>query len=406
MTHESGPIRARILVLAATLFLAVPMTTGVDVPEETALDLAAEDVFVPPAQHASYEFATLDGIEADGVRIKHDVKTRTIDGEIFDAPACTWRQADPNGPTRTRSSVRVGINDFGSLGVGTKANGDVLTDTTLAHSDLRVGTSLDGADVATDGTSAAVSTQASAGTAFQMPIGAANENLAVGWWGEGWLIHTPAIGSAYHYPSTGAGGAVTQVDDVYTDSERYVTYRITVDLGEEGELLTDFEWTLDREDCDLTLRTTIENQADYAQDVAYKRVVDWDNLDSANANGPTTGFYNAQWSEDGRTATATRHHTVGTMSVPLYECRTTVLGTELPDTIDLDAWDDYRSTGTGSDYMQGSFSGDGNAAFHFSRAALPPGGTWTTHLRYECDHFVQPVVSWEPVDGLGDIRKP
>ncbi len=376
-------ISSRVLVIAVAMFMAVPLSTGT----ETA----------PVTQIFDQNMAMSAISPSDDIVIRPESDLNTLEGEIFDAPAC--KMGTPTGKvgSRYRSSLRVGINDFGSLGVGLRGHSGYV-DAALPVSALPAATAgvsegPTSTSVATSGSkiSAASSTSVSAGTAFQMPIGPANENLAVGWWGEGWLIDSDVTSIATHYPTNGPNGPITQVDDFYLESSRYVTYRVTVDLGGDGEMLTDFEWTLDRDDCDLTLRTTIENQSDSAINVDYKRIVDWDNLNDQGALGTNLGFYHAQWNEDGRTASATRYHTVGKTSMPLYECRTTALGTELPDTIDLDAWDDRTVTGVGSSHVTGTYNGDGNAGFHFSRDNLPVGGTWTTFLRYECDHFVQPL---------------
>lgn len=290
-------------------------------------------------------------------------------GEVFKAPLCTYvdqsrtsievHPKDGGLPyvklvmqTHTRSSLAVGLNDFGSIGVG----------------------------------------EVPGPAGFQMPIGYAHENLAVGAWVEGWAVrHGPTGGTgttASHTPHRGPAGTITQIDDAYTDSDRYVVYRVTLDLGSAASpLRTDYEWTLDREDCDLTLRTTFHNQGPGAVDVRYKRIVDWDNLDSQGLGTGTStpGFFQAEWTEDGRTATATRYTATG---IPHYACRTSTVGVDIPDHIDLYGWDDYTSaTGVGAWDFTGSYTGDGNAAFHFNRDSLPSGASWDVVLRYSCDHL-------------------
>lgn len=249
----------------------------------------------------------------------------------------------------------MGINDFGSIGTGSPGT---------------------------------------VGDGFQMPMGQAGESLAIGFWGEGYLINYNGATHTFH-PSWGSSGDLTRVDDFYLESARYVTYRVTMALNAQqaDPALVDFEFTLDKEKCDLTLRTTIENQGDEAIDLYYKRYVDWDNV-GAQGGLYSVGFFDQTWTGSPTSAVATRY--VG--NSPTAKCSTTSVGTTLSHQVDLYAWDDRSTTGTGSTYHPTSYNGDGFAAFHFERDSLPPGGTWDTFLVYECSTFTRLTVDDGPID--------
>lgn len=287
----------------------------------------------------------------------------SLEGEQFNAPDCNYIvvPATARKGAEIRPSLRVGINDYGSIGTG------------------QPGTVGDG---------------------FQVPIGPAGESLAVGFWGEGYLINYNGATHTFH-PSSGSQGGLSRVDDFYLESSRYVTYRVTMSINAhlDDPALIDFEWTLDKEECDLTLRTTMENQGDDAIDVYYKRYVDWDNVGAQGGVG-TPGYFDQSWTGTQTSATATRY----AGNTPTAQCSTTAIGNTLPHHVDLHAWDDRTITGVGSVDEPTSYNGDGYAAFHFQRASLPPGGSWDTILVYECSTFTRYVVPHDWIETDLDRR--
>ncbi|MEA3202637.1 MAG: hypothetical protein QOI63_303 [Thermoplasmata archaeon] len=341
----------------ATLAAALAVLAMLVVPSTLAGQPAASTPpAAPPQSAASSPIDTvLDAVAGAGAA----AATVLPSGQVFDAPACNYVEAPTTTtPGRSRPSLRIGVNDFGTFGMGPQVSTPLL---------------------------------GAVGTGFQMPIGAPHENLAVGWWGEGYLMQfTNSGGLDSYYPSDGAHGTVQKVDDFYLDSGRYTTYRVTVALpalataDPDDGLLVDFEFTLDKTVCDVTLRTHVQNQSDFTMDVDYKRVVDWDNLDSQNG----AGVYSSDFQVAGNTLTATR----SVNGQPHYECRTAARGLTLPYAIDAYAWDDTGIVGPGSTYVT-SYAGDGNAGFNFVRNGLPPGGTWDTVLVYDCSFLTSNLAA-------------
>jgi hypothetical protein len=388
--------------LACLSLLALPGMAGADNPDVTldagTLAAAAQDLLSPQEQQSGSPGDAIvlpgdlpGGLDDEFVPIPFPGASAPTSGEFFDAPACTYRREttsrdvayvlDDRFPprvvlrttttteTEARQSLAIGINDHGTFG-------------------LRK-----------DGVTAG----------FQAPAGGlANENLAVGWWGEGYLINVrnsaggPGSLTSY-YPHGPNAGSVQRIDDFYLDSDRYVTYRVTVAVpaGEGGgHVLVDFEFTLDKEDCDVTLRTRMLNQSGHFVDIDYDRTVDWDNLDHANSGSGS--FFRSDWRIDGSSIVATRELSAVSYATPTaivevrtsFECRTTATGVTMPYAYDINAWDDRTTVGPGASHRTTPASDyDGNAGFSYERDGLAPGAGWDTFLVYSCSALTENVTT-------------
>ncbi len=198
---------------------------------------------------------------------------------------------------------------------------------------------------------------------FQYPIGTAYESLAIGWWGEGYVIAYDGE-VFYHQPNYGTYGNMTPLWDwVISDTPTKAEYVVA---AQAGDIRAYFYFVFPKASSNVYLYTILQNTGTTTlSDVYYKRLVDWD-VGSSPGTDDWTWFapYNAAIAWD---------DVPGVGTVYNY-----VIGDPAPDLYDLEAWDDMDIVGVGASYVTSNFPAvmadyDGNVGLHWKLGSLRPG---------------------------------
>jgi len=250
-----------------------------------------------------------------------------------------------NGVVFQGSSLRVGLNDYGVLGVYNTSLGAV---------------------------------------GFQYPVGSSYESLATGWWGDGWSIFYGSSSAGFS-PSDDAWGTISGV-----------TPQVAYARGIDGATLTS---TIETSDGALRITTKIHvwNTREYVvadivitnigsttlSNVEFKKIVDWDVWE------PYTGSYDDYWGIDSRMPQL--HLTVAFLNTSIAP-GTVYMGfasTPGPNAIDL-YWDDYTSRGISSPtvvYLDSNGASpsapfDGAVVYDWILGDMAPGESRTIRVVY------------------------
>jgi len=217
------------------------------------------------------------------------------------------------------------------------------------------------------------------GVGFQYPIGDSYESLAVGWWGDGYLIAYD--GEIYtHYPSGPNVGTLTLVSETtITNTPDIAEHEVVVMTG-DGKLKLTFLFHFQKHTKFIIVKATITNISDeILNDVYYKRVTDWDVWSPL-------GWWDAMnwWGWDGNydlgvafitpAETGAEYAYMGTAGYPS------------PTGYDLYAWDDLDIRGFGwwrdTTPITSPAWEDGCLALHWSLGSLSPGGSKDVYSIY------------------------
>ncbi len=249
------------------------------------------------------------------------------------------------GLVYTGNYIRVGVNDYGALGVYDSDLGDV---------------------------------------GFQYPIGYNYESLAVGWWGEGWSVFYGKKGAGFS-PGDDAWGTIVGVTPTVSSTATPYGYLHTVEITtNDNVLLLRFIIEFFKEEKYIKIETYITNIGSSSiEDLEYKRIVDWD------VWKPLLDSFNNYWGMDDirkprlNLAVAFLNETIAPGSVYMG-----FASLESPTDYDLD-WDDYLSRGI-YDPLKASISIDGKTSLYddfcvvydWVLGELNPGETKAVHMIY------------------------
>jgi len=252
-----------------------------------------------------------------------------------------------SGTVYTGSHLRIGVNDYGALGVYDASLGDV---------------------------------------GFQYPIGYGYESLAVGWWGDGWSVFYGGEGAGFS-PADGAWGTISGVTPIVTSRPTPYGHVHVIEMNTSDNVLKLlFKVEFFNAKKYVKVETHITNIGELAiTDLEFKRIVDWDVWQ------PTIGDFDNYWGVDDvrrpdlNLAVAFLNSSVtGGPSVYMG-----FASLERPTNYDLN-WDDYGSRGFILPPLHGSITVDGKAPFFFDGAVvyqwllgeLKPGETKVIHTIY------------------------
>jgi len=274
---------------------------------------------------------------------------------LFSVPSV---QSQYEGNVFTGSKIRVGVNDFGALGVDDEELGSV---------------------------------------GFQYPIGSEYESLATGWWGDGWSVFY-GENSAGFSPDDWPWGTIEDVTPTVSVRTLSDGYLKTIVLNtNDGQLQLTFKIRFFTDKKFLIVVMFIKNVgAATVQDLEAKRIVDWDiwypeiedydnyfgmdNIRKPNMN-LAVAFINSSVSGG-----------YGDMDIASIDTlRPVYMGfasREKPTDYDLD-WDDYESRDIYDPYKvslsyEGATSAyfDGCVVYQWLLGRLKPGETKALHMVY------------------------
>lgn len=247
--------------------------------------------------------------------------------------------------------LRVGINNFGTLGV---TNGYDTNDPGVGFQSAR-------------------------DTPFQWP---STESVATGWWGEGYNIAYDVSGTdkiSYWQPGYGYPCAACNIVPI---SNRIVVNNSVIAVKEvkvktrDSRLIVTFTFTLAKEYPSLKLQTIIKNNGSATINrIVYKRIIDWD-VCCNNAN---------TWSSTNMEASA-----LG-ICPDMKPTLLTISGYgEMPGLtatyVDLDAWDD-QAIRSPMHVLQrpDSILRDSNVGIYYDIGRLNPGESKIVYTTYQSD---------------------
>jgi len=201
---------------------------------------------------------------------------------------------------------------------------------------------------------------------FQYPIGEEYESLAVGRWGEGYVIAYDD-NVYYHQPCYGISGGMIPVGSyVISDTPTEVRYLV---VAQAGDIRTYFYFIFPKATRNVYLYTILHNTGDTnLSKVYYKRLIDWDVCQ------PTLGTFDNSW-----TWLPSANAAIAFASVPgVGTVYNYVMGYPAPDEYDLNAWDDDTIVGVGSSHVKSDYPSvitdyDGFAGLHWYLGSLAPG---------------------------------
>jgi hypothetical protein len=163
------------------------------------------------------------------------------------APSFGFVAASPNdqgshnsyfvGTVYNGSLIRVGMNDYGAIGINDPTLGPV---------------------------------------GFQYPIGADNESLAYGWYGEGYAIYY-ASSSAGFSPDDDKWGTLTGVTPtILVDSAPFGQIQTCTMVTNDGKIQLTFKLLFFTDEKFCIIQSYIKNLGSNPVDLEFKRVCDWD----------------------------------------------------------------------------------------------------------------------------------
>lgn len=273
-----------------------------------------------------------------------------------------------NGRVYTGSYLRVGVNDYGALGVCDAVLGDV---------------------------------------GFQYPIGYNYESLAVGWWGDGWSVFY-GDSSAGFSPDDDAWGTIYGVTPTVTWTATPYGYLHTIKIStNDGVLLLEFRVEIFNDKKYIKIETYITNTGtETITDLEYKRVVDWD------VWLPLIDDYSNYWGMDDirrpdlNLAVAFVNTTIAPGTVYMG-----FASLEPPTDYDL-YWDDYESRGL-INPVKFSIRSDGTTpgfedycvVYDWFLGTLRPGETKAIHMIYAAGDTLEELES-NVEEALSQYRLP
>ena len=250
-----------------------------------------------------------------------------------------------DGRVYTGRYIRVGINDYGALGVYDADLGAV---------------------------------------GFQYPVGEEYESLAFGWWGDGWSLFygNNSIGFS---PEDDIWGSITSITPIVTVEETLYGYLHSIEMAINSDILLQFIIEFFNEKKYIRMETRITNVgAEVITDLEYKRIVDWD----------VWRNFNNYWGMDDirkpnlNLAIAFINKTIiGDNS--LNAAYIGFASLEPPTDYDLN-WDDYMTRGFSWTPTKFSIKNDGTTSnlgdyclvYDWILGKLSPGETKTIHIIY------------------------
>lgn len=272
-----------------------------------------------------------------------------------------YTQVDPQywGHVFAGSQIRVGLNDYGVLGVAHESEGDV---------------------------------------GFQYPKGNQYESLATGWWGDGWSVFY-GENSAGFSPDDGPWGTIEDVLPTKSFTyDKYGMIKTCVIKTNDDQLEITFKFRFMYDKKFLILVMFIKNVGTTTiTDLEVKKIVDWD------VWKPTLGDYDNFWGMD-NIRRPTMNLAVAFINSSVFGGGELELGIasidsigsvylgfasrEKPTNYDLD-WDDYYDRGIFDPYQVSiSYKGttpaffDGCLVYQWLLGSLKPGETKVLHFVY------------------------